>query len=209
MDLVGALASGMLAGLGVAMPLGAISVLLLGEGVERGFWGAAPGALAVGTIDTLYSFAAVVLGAVAAPVIVGWGPWPMALGGLVLVGIAAAGLWRSVTRPDADGAATPAPTGRGRHRFALFLGLTAVNPTTLVYFAAITVGLADLLRSPVAGAVFVAGVGVASACWQLALVAIGSALGRRATPRAKVVTARVGNAIVAALGIAMILRAVL
>lgn len=208
MDLVGALASGMLAGLGVAMPLGAISVLLLGEGVARGFWGAAPGALAVGTIDTLYSLAAVVLGAVAAPVIVGWGRWPMVLGGLVLVGIAAAGLWRSVAGPDADIAA-PAPAGGGWHRFALFLGLTAVNPTTLVYFAAITVGLADLLRSPVAGGVFVAGVGVASACWQLALVGIGSALGRRATPRAKRATARVGNAIVAVLGIAMILRAVL
>ena len=53
-DLLTAATSGMLAGLGVALPLGAISVLLLGEGVTRGFRAGAPAALAVGTVDTLY-----------------------------------------------------------------------------------------------------------------------------------------------------------
>ncbi|MGV8908240.1 MAG: hypothetical protein ACOH1Y_04600 [Propionicimonas sp.] len=46
-----ALVAGLLAGLGIAVPLGAIAVLLVNEGVSRGFRGGWPGALAVGVID--------------------------------------------------------------------------------------------------------------------------------------------------------------
>lgn len=205
MDVLPALASGLLAGIGIAMPLGAISVLLIGEGIARGFRGAAPGALAVGVVDTLYCTAAVVLGAVAAPVIVAWGAWPAVAGGVALVAIAARGLRRALVRP-VDGQEATAVAGRGRHRFALFLGLTAINPATLVYFAAITVGLGDVLHGVPAAIAFVAGVGAASLAWQLSLVAVAGAVGHRATPRARRATAVVGNLIVAGLGLAMLAR---
>lgn len=206
MDVLSVLASGLLAGLGVAMPLGAISVLLLGEGITRGFGRSVPAATAVGVVDALYAALAVLLGAVAAPLIAGWSPWPTVVGGVALVGIAAAGLWRS--RAAAPEAADAGPhDGPGWHRFAVLFGLTAINPATLVYFAAITVGLADLLRTPAAGALFVGGVGVASLSWQLVVVAVGGALGSRATPRARRATAVAGNLIVAGLGVAMLLPA--
>ena len=200
-----ALVAGLLAGLGIAVPLGAIAVLLVNEGVSRGFRAGWPGAVAVGMVDTLYCTAAVVLGAVAAPVITAWGRWPALIGGIALLTIAAVGLWRSGARPAV--ATTEPPVGTGWHRFALFLGLTAINPATLVYFAAITVGLSDLLRSPLAAGLFVGGVGTASVSWQLVVVAAGALLSGRLTPRARRVTAVVGNCIVAALGAAMLLGA--
>mgnify|MGYP006946480739 CR=1 FL=1 len=206
MDVLAVLASGLVAGLGVAVPLGAISVLLLGEGIARGFRRSVPAATAVGLVDTLYAAVAVALGAVAAPLVAAWSPWPTVVGGGALVAIAAAGLWRSraAGAQDADGGRHDGP---GWRRFIGFFGLTAINPATMVYFAAITVGLADLLRKPAAAALFVGGVGIASLAWQLVVVGVGGALGRRATAQARRATAVAGNLIVAGLGVAMLLRA--
>lgn len=208
MNALTALAAGLLAGLGIAVPLGAIAVLLVSEGVNRGFRSGAPGAIAVGVVDTLYCTAAVTVGALAAPVVIGWGRWPALVGGCALLAIAALGTWRALARPDL-GDSTDAPTGTGWHRFALFLGLTAINPATLIYFGAITVGMADLLRTPLAAGLFVAGVGTASITWQLLVVAAGALLRGRLTPRARRITAILGNVIVAGLGVAMIIGALL
>jgi hypothetical protein len=78
---------------------------------------------------------------------------------------------------------------------------------TLVYFAAITVGLAHLLNSPLAAGLFVAGVGTASISWQLVVVAAGALMRGRLSPRARRLTAMVGNLIVAGLGVAMLVSA--
>jgi len=206
MDILAMLARGALAGLGVAMPLGAIGVLLLGEGISRGFRRGAPAAVAVGVIDTLYSAAAVLFGAVAAPVIGGWGSWPAVIGGGVLVGIATLGLWRLAARPAADGPA-PEPAGSGWQRFVLFLGLTAVNPATLVYFAAITVGLTGRLGTTATASAFVIGVGLASVSWQLVVVGTGAILRHRITERARRLSVLAGNLVVAGLGVAMLVGA--
>jgi threonine/homoserine/homoserine lactone efflux protein len=205
MDALTALVAGLLAGLGIAVPLGAIAVLLIGEGVAHGFRAGAAGALAVGTVDTLYCTAAILLGQVAAPVITSWGAWPARVGGTALVAISAFGLWRTLTA-SRDGEDAGPPAGSPWRRFALFLGLTAINPATLIYFAAITVGLAHLLQSPLAAGLFIAGVGTASISWQLLVVAGGALLRGRLTSRARRVTGLVGNVIIAALGIAMIVQ---
>lgn len=206
MDALAALGAGMLAGLGVAMPLGAIAVLLIGEGVTRGFRHAWPAGFAVGLVDTLYCALAIWIGAVAAPVIASWATWPAMVGGIALIAIASFGLWRA-TSSETAGASDP-PPGSGGRLFVLFLALTAVNPATLVYFTAIAVGLSQLLQTPPAAALFVVGVGVASISWQLLVIAAGAVLGLRA-PRAKQVTALVGNLIVAGLGVAMMVSTVL
>jgi len=208
MNALTALLAGLLAGLGIAVPLGAMAVLLVSEGVNRGFRSGSPGAIAVGIVDTLYCTAAVTVGAVAAPVVTSWGRWPALGGGCALLVIAALGVWRSLERPGL-GEGTRPPTGTGWHRFALFLGLTAINPATLIYFGAITVGMADLLRSPLAAGLFVAGVGTASITWQLMVVAAGALLRGRLTARARRITALLGNVIVAGLGVAMIVGGLL
>ena len=79
--------------------------------------------------------------------------------------------------------------------FAAFLALTAVNPTTVVYFAAVVIGNPDLADGWAEGVVFVTAAFVASASWQLALAGLGSVLGRSVTSRrGRVVTAWVSGA---------------
>ncbi|WP_265523458.1 LysE family transporter [Oerskovia flava] len=198
------LVAGLVAGLGVAVPLGAIGVLLVQEGASRGRAGGAPAAVAVASVDLLYCVAAVLGGSAAAPVVATWGPWPQVVGGAALVAIAAVGLVRS--RRTAPGAARETTAGRGSswRRYALFFGLTAINPATLVYFAAIVTGLSSITTSAEAAAAFVVGVGLASLGWQLLLVVAGAFLHGRAGPRLHAVTSLVGNGVVGVLGVSMI-----
>ena len=61
-----ALISGLVAGWGVAVPLGAIGVLIVDLGMRTGFRHAAPAAAAVATADLLYAAVAAVAGTAAA-----------------------------------------------------------------------------------------------------------------------------------------------
>jgi arginine exporter protein ArgO len=207
MDALTAFGTGLVAGLGIAVPLGAIGVLLIQEGVTRGLRRGAPAAVAVGLVDTVYCLAAVAAGAVAAPVIARLGSWPAVVGGVALVVIAILGIRRALAARAAETGVGEASLGPAWQRFVLFLGLTAINPATLVYFAAIALGLAGLLGSPLRAALFVAGTGLASVAWQLLLVAAGALLRRRTSPRARTITALIGNAVVAAFGAAMLISA--
>lgn len=197
-----ALGAGLAAGLAVAIPLGAIGVLLVQEGTTRGWRRGAPAAAAVATVDTAYSLGAVVAGAALAPLVEGISPWPQVVGGLLLVALAARGLLRlrSSSSASPNRAGADVATGRAWGRFALFVGLTAVNPATLVSFAAVVTGLASVVGSVGTGALFVVGVAAASSAWQLLLVALGAFLGWRGGTRARLVTSVVGNGVVALLG---------
>jgi arginine exporter protein ArgO len=95
-----------------------------------------------------------------------------------------------------------ASTMRPAAAYGLFLGITAVNPTTVVYFAAVVLGNQHLTSGVAQGAVFVAAAFVASASWQLLLAGGGAALGRVATGhRAHLVTGLVSAAVVAGLAL--------
>ncbi|WP_150251815.1 LysE family transporter [Nocardiopsis deserti] len=222
--------AGGLAGLGVAMPLGAIGVLLFRQGTTGGFASASAGALAVAAVDTAYCIAAVVLGSTVGTWVASLGRAPGAVAGIVLVALGAHGLWRSwgTSRSKARGprpgrpetvagtealrqtAAVTSKTVPRTHTgrvFLLFLGLTAVNPVTLVYFTALATALEGVGASVSATAAFVAGVAAASALWQIALAGVGAFLGGRITERAQKAVGTVSSLIVLVLGAAALLRA--
>ncbi len=204
-----ALISGLIAGYALAIPLGAVAVLLIREGVVRGFargWIAAAGA---STVDIIYSTLAIAIGAIAAPIIAAVSPWPGVIGGLVLICIAAIGLV-SGFKTDAD-SAEPKNKNLGAiesagmfQRYATFVGLTALNPATLLYFAAIMAGLTQIITNAWDALAFVVGVGSATFSWALLLVAAGAALRMRASVRAQHITVLIGNIIIALLGLALI-----
>lgn len=207
MDMIAAFAGGLLAGIGVAAPLGAIGILLLREGLANGFKEAAPAAAAVALLDTGYCALAVIVGAAAAPVVDSWGAVPVLLGGLALTALGGEGLYKTF----AGGPPVhhePPPAARGR-RFLIFAGLTAVNPATLVYFAALTAGLGGALGSPAAAAAFVLGVAAASLSWQLGLVLAGHAFRGRVSVRAQRLLNVAGHSLVLALGAAAIIAGAL
>ena len=148
-------------------------------------------ALGVASVDAGYAVVAVVAGAWVASLLA---PIARGLGiasGLVLLGMACLAA-RHALRPAGDGAGAtedrrPMTPGRA---YVLFLGITALNPATVVYFAAIVLGN-DHLTDGVAQAVgFVGAVAVASGSWQLLLATGGAALGRTGTgPRSEEHTA--------------------
>jgi arginine exporter protein ArgO len=196
--------SGAVAGLALAAPMGAIGVLLVQEGITRGLRRGLLSAAAVATVDILYCTAAVTAGALAGPIVSGWTPWPQILGGLALIAIGVHGLlriWRSqirVIEPRVLG------SGASHRRFILFLGLTALNPATLVYFAAILTGLDQVAESPLRAIAFIAGVGIASLGWQALLVTLGAGLGQKTGSPFQRWTAAIGNGLVVLIGAALL-----
>ena len=198
---------GALAGLGVAMPMGAIGVLLVKEGVGAGFRVAAAGAVAVALVDTAYCVLAVTVGAVAAPWIESLGAAPTIIAGLVLVALGAAGLRKSGIAAPSVSDTPVAPSVGGV--FARFAGLTAINPATLLYFAALTAALNASLRPDGSLAAFVVGVAVASGLWQLGLVGVGAVLGGRLTGTGQRALSVGGSAVVLAMGLSTLVVVVL
>ncbi|MFJ5550528.1 hypothetical protein [Streptomyces sp. NPDC093225] len=81
--------------------------------------------------------------------------------------------------------------------FLRFAALTAVNPTTALYFAALTTAQGRTLAHGSAGAVFVAAAGLASLAWQQLLVFAGSFAGSRISATARAWTFRAGYGLVA------------
>lgn len=159
MLLIGPFGAGALAGLGVALPLGAIGVLIVREGVERGPRPAIAAALAVACIDLAYATLAVVLGARVSAALAGYERVIQVVGAgalTVVVVVGVRGTLRAARSPRADlpGAADPLPS---RSVFLRFAALTAVNPMTAVYFVALTVGLSAQLTGAGAGSAFAVG----------------------------------------------------
>lgn len=202
MDILVALSSGIAAGLGLAAPLGAIGVLLIREGLGRGFRAGSVAAAGVAFVDAIYCVIAVTLGALAAPIIASWGGIPSIVGGAVLILIGVRGV-RSSWAKGEDAAVTfgGAASSSRLRRFLLFVGLTAINPATLLYFAAVTAALGAALTALPASAAFVAGVAGASLCWQLGLVAVGAVLTTRISARTQRMLSVAGFCMVIALGV--------
>ncbi|MFF4266097.1 LysE family transporter [Streptomyces virginiae] len=216
--------AGAAAGLGVAMPMGAMSVLLLQEAM-RDRRTAVAAAAGIAAVDLGYAALATALGPWVASHISPVEAWVRLASAVILLVIAAhglAGARRPGAGPDSGsgavlgqdtvdvdaGAGVGSGVGVGQagvfvrarpgKAFARYVGLTALNPTTALYFAALTTAQGATLGTGTAGAAFLLGVGAASLLWQQALVALGSLAGTRIPDRARVWTFRLGYGLVAA-----------
>ena len=193
-------AAGLAAGLGIALPLGAIGVLIVREGVERGIRAAGIAALAVATVDFGYALVAVVVGDRIADALSGVERVVQVVGALALTAVVVIGV-RDLLRSVRAGATEPSvlpelPVGY-RRTFLRFVGLTAINPMTAVYFVALTAGLSQRLAGPGAGAAFAVGVFLGSLAWQMVLAIGGGTAGSRMSERVRIGVSLAGYAIVA------------
>ncbi|MGW7453747.1 LysE family transporter [Streptomyces sp. NPDC054787] len=196
--------AGAVAGLGVAMPMGAMSVLLLQEAL-RDRRAAVAAAAGIAAVDLGYASLATALGPWVASHVSPVEAWVRLASAVILVTIAAHGLTgaRRSTPPQGHTPSPPAsgarePAARPATAFARYVGLTAVNPTTALYFAALTTAQGAGLTTGSAGAAFLVGVGGASLLWQETLVVLGVLVGARISPTARVWTFRLGYGLVAA-----------
>ena len=203
-----ALVAGFLAGYGVAVPVGAIAILIIGLTARTSLRVGASAAMGVATADGLYAAAAVLGGAALARLIEPvTGPLRIAAA-LVLVGLAVrTGL--VAVRHHRD-PATAVRAGAGlttpARAYLGLLGLTLLNPTTIVYFGALVLGRQSSDRLT-AGAetVFVLAAFAASASWQLLLAGGGSLVGRVLTgPRGQLATALASSALILVLAVGLL-----
>jgi threonine/homoserine/homoserine lactone efflux protein len=208
-----ALMAGLLAGYAIAVPVGPIAALIVGLTARTGLRVGVGAALGVATADGLYALAAVLGGAALARVFEPGGvsaPEGMGAGGivaplrwlaaLVLIGLALRTARVALRRYRAPMEAVRGGPGLGTplRAFLGLLGLTMLNPMTIVYFAALVVGRRAADGLNVAGEVgFVVAAFAASASWQLLLAGGGSLVGRLLTgARGRLATALVSSAVI-------------
>jgi threonine/homoserine/homoserine lactone efflux protein len=186
---------GAAAGYGIAIPVGPIAVLILRTGLRRGFRLAAAAGAGTATADLVFASIALVVGAAVSGAI-GSVLVPVRLAAaVVLIGLAVRGLLR-LRRVRVEGE-RQAPTSAVRV-YLLFLGLTLLNPATVVYFVSLALGLPEISEDLGARALFVVGAVLASLSWQTLLAAIGAAFHARLTPRIELATTLLSSAILVA-----------
>lgn len=196
--------AGALAGYAIAIPVGAIAVLIIHIGLSRGFRAGTAAAAGAASADGIYATIAGFAGAVVASLV---GPLLVPLqvvGGVVLVGLGVRGLMAlRAPRESADQQVHAAVRVAHGRTYLELLGLTLLNPATIVYFTALTVGL-PFLGGLAERLVFAAAAFAASFSWQVGLAAFGAALGRGAGHRLHRPTQTIGNVIIAGLGVLIV-----
>jgi threonine/homoserine/homoserine lactone efflux protein len=211
-----AFVAGVIAGYGVAIPVGAIAVLIVDASLRRGLRvGLAAGAGAA-TADGFYAGLAALGGAAIARLVtpiqtqLGW----LSVAALVLIATRGLLLLRremARSRPtDRSGddrsrrepgmQAGSADDWAGR-TYLRFLALTVINPMTAVYFAALVLGLPSIGSGTAERVAFVAGAFLASLSWQSLLAAVGAIVHRRLPARSRLATSLLGNLIVLAFAV--------
>jgi arginine exporter protein ArgO len=159
----------------------------------------------VASADGVFVTAAVVGGAALARVIEPIAATMRWAAAVVLVALAARTAVTALRRhrdPTTRSGAGLTTAGRA---YLSLLGLTLLNPMTIVYFGALVLG--RQAESGVHAVVFVVAAFVASASWQLLLALGGSLVGRVLTgPRGRLLTALTSSAVMVVLAAGLVVR---
>ena len=216
--LLAAFGAGALAGYAIAIPVGAIAVLIVETGVRRGLRLAAAAGAGAATADGVYAAVAMVGGTAIAVLLEPWSR-PLRIAAVfVLLAIGVRGLLRvahssRASRQMPARAAPPAELGTGEligpdqvehtarppargtvlATYARFVGLTVLNPSTVVYFAALILALPELGSATLARVAFVAGAFLASLSWQTVLAAVGAVAHHRLPSGFQIGISALGN----------------
>ncbi|WP_309052152.1 LysE family transporter [Streptomyces sp.] len=198
--MTGAVVAGLLAGYGIAIPVGAVGAHLVAV-AARGPWRTGVGAaLGVATADGVYALVAVLGGAALVPVLAPVTTPLRWVSALVLLALAALSC-RTAVRAHRAGPAQAPPVAAPRRAYLTFLGITILNPMTVLYFAALVLG-GGPARGPAGATAFVLAAFAASASWQLLLAATGTLLGHTlSSPRARLLTGLASGALIAVLAV--------
>ncbi len=173
--------SGAVTGLAVAMPIGAVGSYLVGLAARERTAIAVAAALGIASVDGAYAILAAVGGTGLQAMLSEVSGWLTYAAAITLVVVAVHTMRMAVRRYRGDaGNRTQLSTLTPARAYLSLVGLTAINPATVVTFAAVIVGrsVSQGGSSWPAVALFALGAFVASAAWQLLLAGGGSVLGR-------------------------------
>jgi threonine/homoserine/homoserine lactone efflux protein len=200
-----ALLSGMIAGYGIAIPVGPIAILIIEIGLRRGFRVAFSAGAGAASADLIYATIAALAGTFLVSVLTPFASILRVGSALGLIAIGAWLLYHGRNRPDL----TNGPQLRATNcpqTYGMFLGLTLLNPVTVTYFTTLILGMrADSSQSSVSAILFVSGAFLASLSWQSLLASISGIAHKRLPAKIQTATFTIGNLVVMALGVAILL----
>lgn len=200
-----AILAGLVAGYGIAIQVGAMSVLLVGFAARNRLAVALAAGMGIASADGLYA-AVSVLGGTAAAELVAPVRMPFAIAAaIVLIGLAARTAFlaiRAYPRAPTE-AGTVSPPSSPLRAYLGFLGLTILNPTTIVYFVALVLGRHGGF-SAWTGTGFALAALLASGSWHVLLAAGGRLVGTVLTSRrGQLITAIGSSAVIIALAVSV------
>ncbi|MGD2253959.1 MAG: LysE family transporter [Anaerolineales bacterium] len=200
---------GVLAGLGVAVPVGAIAILIVDVGLRQGFATAFLAGAGAASADFLYAGLAALAGKALAAALIPIGPGLRIASAMALLLIGGRGLWRARKSQEHRPQIPATLVGQGHFRtYALFLGLTLLNPLTVTYFGALILGREVGIMATIAQrSAFVAGAGLASLAWQTVLAGFGAFARMHLSDRFQRWATIGGNLLVIGLGVRMAIQA--
>ena len=202
-----AIVAGLLAGYGVAAPVGPVATYLVALSARTSLRVGLGAAAGVATVDCGYAllagFGGTAVAAILDPI-----ARPLRWCAAAVLLVVAARFVLAAVRSHPSGSAQRVDSRMGVGRaYATFAGLTAINPTTVVYFAALIAGLrtSDSLSTG-ASVVFAVAVLIASFSWQALLAGGGAAVGHLLTGRVGMIaTAAVSAAVSVFLAVRLLL----
>ncbi len=197
----------MVAGFGIAIPVGAIAILIVETALRQGFFTGFMAGAGAATADLIYATIAVLAGVAVAAALAPFATTLKITSIIVLLALGGYGLWRTLSRRKQQNIPAEESHRRGRVRtYWQFLGLTLLNPLTVVYFGALI-----LSRDPAASATtadrlaFILGAALASLSWQSLLAGTGALAKKVLSPRFQLYTSVLGNLVVIGLGLRILI----
>lgn len=196
--------SGVVAGYGIAIPVGPIAILILELGLRRGFRIALSAGAGAASADLIYATVAAFAGTLLISVLA---PFTSILRVGSAIGLIAMGVWLLYpARNPSDRThklglrATSCP-----QTYGMVLGLTLLNPVTVTYFTTLILGMEGFSPSSVSAILFVSGAFIASLSWQSLLASISGIAHKHLSAKLQLVTFAVGNFVVIGLGVMILL----
>jgi threonine/homoserine/homoserine lactone efflux protein len=171
-----ALAQGLLLGVAVAAPIGAMSLLCMRRALYQGFAAGLVSAFGIATADAAYAALAAFTLVAMMGALVGQQTWTRVLGAVAILSL---GIRTVRSRPSREAAPSSGVGLPGMYLSTL--GLTLTNPGTILSFAALFLGLGLVDRGAEGVPSLVLGVFLGSAGWWLALT-VGVTLARHRMP---------------------------
>jgi threonine/homoserine/homoserine lactone efflux protein len=196
--------AGALAGWAIAIPVGAIAILIVELGIRRGFRVAAAAGAGAASADFIYASLAALGGTALASAIQPF-EHPLRIVAIgALLGVGLRGLVAILLAPRGVPGNAELPV-RPLATYVRFLALTLLNPATVIYFAALILALPAIGRGPTERGAFAVGAFAASLSWQIVLAGMSAVAHHRLPARFQVIVSVLGN--LAIIGFALLIAA--
>ena len=190
----------MVAGYGIAIPIGPIGILILELGIRRGFATAFSAGAGAASADLIYATIASVAGGFLVSLLEPYAGPLRAASALSLIGFGIYLFYRGRRRQDEKRLEFDALSYV--RTYGTFLGLTLLNPLTVTYFTTLILGLrAGTTSSSIEVLLFIAGAFSASLSWQTLLAGFSGLAHKRMSAKLQSATFIAGNSMVIILGV--------